>query len=66
MLQLCQYEEDYPAMLRELSLASSLDPGWGAPRERMDTIWKYLKSMDHLVSTKVTKLCCISPYRIVI
>ena len=53
MLQLCQYEEEYLGMLRELSLASSLEPGWGVPRERMDTIWKYLKSMEHLISTKV-------------
>lgn len=46
------YEEDYGKVLQELSLASSLDPAWDTPRDKMAATWQYLQSMQQLISYK--------------
>ena len=55
-MQLYQYQEDFSNMLHELSVASSLDPVWSAPIEKSEAVWNFLKSMAHLVTTKVILL----------
>ena len=50
--QLCQFDEDYAGMLRELSLASALDPGWAVVREKREETKVFLLSMTNLVASK--------------
>ena len=50
--QLCQFDEDYTGMLRELSLASALDPGWAVVREKREETRVFLLSMTNLVASK--------------
>ena len=52
--QLCQYEEDYQGMLKELSLAAALDPGWDAPKVRLKGMWTFLLDMASLISNKAS------------
>lgn len=39
-------------MLRELSLASALDPGWTVAREKRDETKAFLHSMANLIASK--------------
>jgi len=39
-------------MLRELSLASALDPGWAVVREKREETRVFLLSMTNLVASK--------------
>ncbi len=51
--QLCQHEEDYQGMLKELAMAAALDPDWATPRERLATMWSFFTAMAAHISNKV-------------
>ena len=51
--QLCQYEEDYQGMLRELEMAAALDPDWTTPREKLGSMWSFLTTLSNHISSKV-------------
>ncbi|XP_064393711.1 tetratricopeptide repeat protein 5-like [Halichondria panicea] len=49
---LYQYEENYPAMLEQLSLSCTLDPNWATPREKRESMLKFLTTNARLIESK--------------